>query len=178
MAERAASRLHAVRRWLALGAGIALLVIIGARQLFVLPAAVAQPVAFNHRAHTERLKIECRLCHAYVATGAHAGLPDTKTCALCHQVRQGTSAESARLTTLLARGDTLAFNKLFHLAPYVYFTHERHVGIAKLPCQDCHGAIALSERPPTRPLVTIRMAVCLRCHERAVQTTDCVACHR
>jgi hypothetical protein len=178
MPEHAEPRQHAARRWLALGAGLALLVIVGARQLFVLPAAVAQPVAFNHRVHTEQLKIACQLCHPYVTTGAHAGLPDTKTCALCHSVKQGTSAESARLTALLAHGDTLAFKKLFHLAPYVFFTHERHVGIAKLACQDCHGAIALTDRPPTRPLVTIRMAVCLGCHVQRGQSTDCVACHR
>lgn len=179
MVGRAESRLHLARRWLALGGTLALLaVVIAARQLLVVPAAVAQPVAFNHRVHTERLKLECRLCHQYVTTGAHAGLPDTKTCALCHQVRQGTTAESARLTTLLAHGDTLVFRKLFHLAPYVFFTHGRHVGVAQLDCKNCHGAIALTDRPPARPLVTIRMAVCLGCHAQRGQSTDCVACHR
>ena len=140
--------------------------------------AVTQPVAFNHRKHTEQLKIACQLCHQYDATGAHAGLPSAQTCVMCHQVRQGTSPEAARLTVLLARGDPLRFNKLFHLPPYVYFTHRRHVGIAKLPCEKCHGAIALTERPPERPLVGIRMRVCLGCHQDKGQSVDCVACHR
>lgn len=139
---------------------------------------VTQPVAFNHRKHTEQLKIACELCHQNDATGAHAGLPSAQTCVMCHQVRQGTSPEAARLTVLLARGDPLRFNKLFHLPPYVYFTHRRHVGIAKLPCERCHGAIAHTERPPERPLVGIRMRVCLDCHQDRGQSVDCVACHR
>lgn len=139
---------------------------------------VKQPVAFNHRKHTQQLKIACELCHQNATTGAHAGLPGPQTCVMCHQVRQGTSPEAARLTVLLARGDPLRFNKLFHLPPYVYFTHRRHVGIAKLPCQDCHGMIAETERPPARPLVTIRMRVCLSCHQDKGQSVDCVACHR
>lgn len=148
------------------------------RWLLLRPPAVTQPVAFNHRMHTERLKLECRFCHQSVTTGAHAGLPARSICAMCHQVRQGTSAEAARLTMLITRGDSLRFNKLFHLPPYVYFTHRRHVGIAQLACQDCHGAIALTQRPPERPLVRIRMQVCLDCHSEKGQSVDCVACHR
>ncbi|HXJ32372.1 MAG TPA: cytochrome c3 family protein [Gemmatimonadales bacterium] len=150
------------------------------RSLLLYTPAVKQPVAFDHRTHTERLKIECRLCHQYVATGAHAGLPDGARCAMCHQVRQGTSPEAARLTMLITRGagDSLRFNKLFHLPPYVYFTHQRHVGIAQLPCQSCHGMIALTQTPPERPLVKIRMQVCLDCHLAKGQSVDCVACHR
>jgi hypothetical protein len=140
--------------------------------------AVGQPVAFNHRKHTQDLKLDCQFCHQYVAAGAHAGLPDARICVMCHQVRLGTTAEAARVTTLLAGGDALRFNKLFRLPLHVNFTHRRHVGIAKLPCQDCHGAIAQSERPPVRPLVTIRMRFCLRCHLATGHSVDCVACHR
>ncbi len=138
----------------------------------------SQPVAFNHRRHTQDLKIDCSMCHKYVNTGAHAGLPDGQTCKMCHQVQQGTSPEAARLTTLLTRGDVLQFNKLFRLPPHVRFTHRRHVGLAKLPCQDCHGAIADTDRPPARPLKIIRMQVCLDCHRASGQTQDCVECHR
>ncbi len=139
---------------------------------------VAQPVAFNHRKHTQGLKLDCQLCHQYVTAGAHAGLPDAQTCVMCHQARLGTTTEAARVTELLASGGSLRFNKLFRLPPHVTFTHRRHVGIAKLPCQDCHGAIAETERPPVRPLVTIRMRFCLSCHRATGQPADCVACHR
>jgi hypothetical protein len=157
---------------------LAILLVAAAHSILTRGPSVKQPVAFNHRKHTEQLKIACQLCHQYDATGAHAGLPSAQTCVMCHQVPQGTTAEAARLTVLLARGEPLRFDKLFHLPPYVYFTHRRHVGIAKLPCEQCHGAIAHTERPPERPLVGIRMRVCLDCHQLTGQSVDCVACHR
>ena len=161
------------------GRAIGLLVVVVAGLWIVRrPPAVRQPVAFNHRKHTEQLKLDCLLCHKYEATGAHAGLPSAPTCVMCHQVPQGTTAEAARLTALLTRGEPLQFVKLFRLPPHVYFSHRRHVGIAKLPCEDCHGAIAHTERPPERALVTIRMRVCLGCHRHTSQSVDCVACHR
>lgn len=163
-----------------LSIGLLIAVVAVLRWLSVYTPAVHQPVAFDHRTHTERLKIDCALCHQYVTTGAHAGLPDGTRCAMCHQVKQGTAPEAARLTMLLARsgGDSLHFRKLFHLPPYVYFTHQRHVGVAHLPCESCHGKIALTQTPPARPLIRIRMQVCLDCHLEKGQSVDCVACHR
>ena len=164
------------KRRIALVIGLALLAIV--RWGYSRTPAVSQPVAFNHRKHTEQLKLGCPICHQYVEIGAHAGLPDAKICVLCHSVVQGTSPEAARVTELLARGDSLHFNKLFRLPPHVYFTHRRHVGIAQLPCQDCHGDIALTEQPPARPLIMIRMKYCLDCHQSSGQPVDCVRCHR
>ena len=148
---------------------------------FILPLVlmlVPQPVAFNHLKHTKDLGLGCQFCHKYVSTGAHAGLPDAATCGICHRVVQGKSPEAARVTALLARGDPLRFNKLFRLPLHVYFTHRRHVGIAKLECRQCHGAIADTQRPPEQPLVRIRMKICLECHRANGQSVDCVSCHR
>lgn len=167
----------AVRSRLSLGIGLLVIAVAG---LWVLrrPPRIQQPVAFDHRIHTERMKLACTMCHPYVQVGMHAGLPGAQTCMMCHQVRQGTSPEAARVTALLTSGVPLRFNKLFHLPPYAYFSHRRHVGIAKLPCADCHGSIALTAAPPSRPLVTIRMQACLDCHRATGQSVDCVACHR
>jgi hypothetical protein len=140
--------------------------------------AVTQPIAFNHRKHTQDLQLDCELCHPYVKTGHHPGLPALETCAMCHQVRQGTSREAAKVTEYVSSGRPLVFHKLFSLPSYVFYTHRRHVGIAKLACRNCHGDIALTTTPPRRPLVTIRMAFCLDCHRKMHQTTDCIGCHR
>lgn len=140
--------------------------------------AVPQPVAFNHRKHTEDLGLNCEFCHTYVRSGAHAGLPGPETCSICHSARQGTSEEAARVTELLDQGDPLRFNKLFRLPTHVFYTHRRHVGIAELECQNCHGTIAESERPPPRPMVQITMDFCLDCHREQQATLDCNACHR
>ena len=140
--------------------------------------AVPQPVAFNHRRHTQDLKLDCLFCHQYVTTGAHAGLPDAQICGICHQAPTGDSPEAARVSALLAEGDSLQFRKLFRLASHVRYTHRRHVGIAELECRNCHGGIASTERPPARPLVQITMDLCLDCHRAQGQSVDCVACHR
>lgn len=139
---------------------------------------VAQPIAFNHRRHTQQLGLDCELCHQYVNTGAHPGLPLLETCAMCHQAPQGTSTEAVRMTEYVTRGRPLVFVKLFRLPPHVFFTHRRHVGIAHLACRDCHGALAATTTPPRRPLVRIRMGFCLDCHRKMRQSTDCIACHR
>jgi hypothetical protein len=139
---------------------------------------VLQPIAFNHLKHTSDLGLACDFCHEYVRAGAHAGLPDAETCAVCHRSPQGTTEEAARVTELLARGNPLRFNKLFHLPEHVFYTHRRHVGIAELECSSCHGAIAETERPPDRPLIGMSMDFCLDCHREREQTLDCNACHR
>jgi len=139
---------------------------------------VPQPVAFNHLKHTKDLELDCSDCHAYVKTGTHAGLPDAEACQLCHETQQGSSPEAARVTTLLAKGDPLRFNKLFRLAPHVYYSHRRHVGIAQLECRSCHGDIADTQRPPAQPLVRINMKLCMDCHRAKGQSLDCVSCHR
>ncbi len=140
--------------------------------------SVPQPVAFNHRKHTEDLGLNCEFCHAYVKKGAHAGLPGAETCSVCHQSPQGTSEEAARVTELLTQGDPLRFNKLFRLDPHVFYTHRRHVAIAGLECATCHGTIAETERPPRRPLVQVDMDFCMDCHREQQQTLECNACHR
>lgn len=140
--------------------------------------SISQPVAFNHRKHTEELGLTCEFCHKYARTSAHSGLPDAETCSMCHRVPQGTSEEAAKVAQLVASGDPLYFNKLFRLPSHVFYTHRRHVGIAGLECESCHGAIAETERPPPRPLVTMTMDYCIDCHREQGQTVDCNACHR
>ena len=43
---------------------------------------VKQPLAYNHKVHTEILK--CEECHTGVLNSAEAGLPDIKVCMGCH----------------------------------------------------------------------------------------------
>jgi hypothetical protein len=163
---------------------VAVAIVILVSAAIALPAAarrnpaIPQPVAFNHRKHTQDLGLTCEFCHKYVRAGAHAGLPDVETCSMCHQARQGTSAEAAKVTELIAAGNPLHFNKLFRLSSHVFYTHRRHVGIAELECNNCHGAIAETERPPDRPLLEITMEFCMDCHREQGQTLDCNACHR
>jgi hypothetical protein len=141
-------------------------------------SSVPQPIEFNHRKHTQDLQLTCSLCHQYVGTSAHSGLPGEETCGLCHSTQQGESEEAARVTALLEAGEPVRFNKLFGLPEHVFYTHRRHVTLGEVECVDCHGDIADTERPPRRPLVTVDMDFCMDCHEAREVSNDCNACHR
>ena len=176
---------NAVLMWLSPRRRLVWVLVLAALVVAIAPALsavrrppVPQPIAFNHPLHTQDLELGCEFCHKYVQSSAHSGLPDEETCSMCHLVELGTSDEAAKLTQMLTGGEPLQFNKLFQLADHVFYTHRRHVGIAELECHNCHGAIADTERPPTRPLVRITMNFCLDCHRERGLTVDCNACHR
>lgn len=139
---------------------------------------IEQPIAFNHRAHVASAQIECSQCHAYFSQGAHSGLPDAEVCMACHSESLTQNPEEAKLRDTFQRGQPIVFRKLFHLPPHVYYSHRRHVVLGKLECAGCHGDIANSESPPSRPLVRISMNFCLECHSRSNITNDCKSCHR
>jgi hypothetical protein len=140
--------------------------------------ATAQPIQFNHLKHVKGAGMECSVCHEYFAEHQHSGLPDLSACTTCHQQPLTKSTEEQKLITLAASASPPSFKKLFRLPDHVYYSHRRHVTVAKLQCPTCHGAIADTEAPPPRPLVTITMKTCTDCHTRQSVQTDCTACHR
>ncbi len=175
-----AARGGARRRVLLVAAAGVVLIAVGVPALAIAwnGSPIPQPVQFNHKKHTGDLGLDCAFCHAYVGSGAHAGLPDHTTCAMCHTTTQGTSEEAARVTALLEAGEPLRFNKLFRMPDHVFYTHRRHVAVAELPCQECHGGIADTEQPPRRALVRIDMDFCMDCHREQQASLECTACHR
>jgi hypothetical protein len=52
------------------------------------------------------------------------------------------------------------------------------VVVAGLKCEECHGAIAATTAPPSRPLLRITMDTCVACHATKGVKTDCTHCHR
>lgn len=166
------------RSYLAVAVGVVLVLAVVVPVLALSSPRVPQPVAFNHLKHTQDLGLGCEFCHPYAQTRAHSGLPDATTCSACHAAPQGTSAEAARVTELITAGDPLRFNKLFRMPDHVFCTHRRHVAIAELSCETCHGAVGQTERPPARALVKVDMDFCMDCHREQGATLDCNACHR
>jgi hypothetical protein len=139
---------------------------------------VRQPIAFNHEKHTTELGIECGTCHEYYAEGSHAGLPLLSTCMGCHETGQTDSPEEQKIRDMVAAGQNDVFRKLFRMPDHVFYSHRRHAGIAKLPCETCHGSIARTASPPEKPFVRINMNFCLDCHRREKVRSDCTGCHR
>jgi len=140
--------------------------------------SVPQPIPFNHRKHVQDAGLECSVCHEYYETSAHSGLPELATCLACHDGTVTGTAEEKKLVELGKSDTPPRFRKLFRLPDHVYYSHRGHVVVAGLECEVCHGAIAATSAPPSRPLVRITMDTCVSCHAARGVPTDCTHCHR
>lgn len=150
----------------------------GGRALFRPVERITQPIAFSHQKHTVDLGIDCTACHDLVTTADHASLPMLSTCMSCHEAAQTDRPEEQKVRDLAAAGKDDVFLKLFRMPDHVFYSHRRHVGIAHLKCETCHGGIAATTEAPERPLVRITMAFCIDCHRRDNVSSDCTRCHR
>lgn len=139
---------------------------------------VLQPIAFNHQVHTQKLELECDVCHRYVLEAEFAGCPRAEICAVCHEDPQTDKAEEAILVDYIKSGREIPWRRLYETARHVHFSHQRHVTVAKIDCAECHGDIGLSTSPPDGPLFELNMEFCTACHEKQGINTDCNACHR
>lgn len=153
--------------------------------MLALPSHAEQPIRYNHNAHVVKAGIDCVKCHSGVTSRARAGLPPDVFCQACHTPPRGNSPEEARLIKLLASGKPLAWRPVTHLAPYVYFSHRRHVGIANIECATCHGEMSERTEPPESPFINFNgqsgMNRCKSCHQASHNPyagTGCVDCHR
>lgn len=148
------------------------------RAAFSPSRGVRQPIQFNHQLHVKTVGLECSVCHQYYAERQHSGLPDLGVCQACHQTPVTESPEEKKLVEFIASPDPPAFKKLFRLPDHSYYSHSRHVTVAKLACAECHGGIADTTAPPPRPLVSVTMNTCIDCHTRQNVQTSCTGCHR
>lgn len=136
----------------------------------------SQPIAYNHKKHIA-LGLECSNCHAGIAEGrAHAQLPGIDVCMSCHESEDNPKTKAIR--DFAAARRPIPWKRIYRVAEHVYFSHERHVAIAKLGCAVCHGDMTAKETPVTRQAVPIKMDRCIACHRGRGVTNDCLACHR
>jgi hypothetical protein len=135
---------------------------------------------FSHKAHVKEAK--CRACHPYYEKQASAGLPRLADCLDCHEGTQSKTPEGqreeAKLDSYAKAKREIPWVRLAALAPHVYFSHRRHVVMAKLECATCHGEIAKTAALPSRPLVAMTMSFCRDCHRKQKASVDCLDCHR
>jgi hypothetical protein len=139
---------------------------------------VRQPIAYDHRLHVGKLELECDVCHEGASAGDVAGLPPLSTCATCHQEANGASAEEAKVVAAVRAAREIPWARLYELPRHVYFTHRRHVAVARIDCGRCHGEMRAQARPPPGPLVSLGMDACLECHGARGASRDCATCHR
>jgi hypothetical protein len=163
------------------------------RRLLVLAGALAaagcadppaaQPIPFNHRLHATTNQIECVQCHEGVLTAARAGLPRVEICMECHasDITENPAAKPhiELIRRHAAAGTEIPWQKLYLLPAHVYYSHRRHVAIARVECAVCHGDIADAATPPPGPVArTLAMSTCMDCHEARGVPNECVWCHR
>ncbi|HTR54838.1 MAG TPA: cytochrome c3 family protein [Kofleriaceae bacterium] len=142
-----------------------------------------QPLAFDHALHMsidlEGHKLRCVDCHAGAERAEHAGLPAMRDCLRCHVRPQGSGSPREAEVRALAAAGPVHWVQITRNPGHVYAPHLAHVGIAKLPCEECHGDIAARTSPPTEPVERLRdMNACITCHRERGASTRCGACHR
>lgn len=131
-------------------------------------SAQQQPIQFNHQVHVKQMT--CIFCHRFYETREVAGRPELFRCMLCHAYPVSESPEAKKLRQFADERQPLAWVRLTRVAPFVRFSHQRHVVAGKVACAACHGDIARTTAPPAAPLVPISMNFCLNCHRsKAVQ---------
>jgi hypothetical protein len=120
-----------------------------------------QPVPFSHKHHAGELGIDCRFCHASVATSSYAGMPDTQTCMTCHSQVWKDAPMLAPVRQSYAEDKPMKWNTVNEMPGYVYFNHSIHINKG-VGCSSCHGRV--DEMPITWKATDMTMAWCLACH--------------
>jgi len=136
---------------------------------------VEQPFSFNHYVHRV---MECNLCHTGARNQPKAGLADIKTCLKCHATSPLSPKNYQKVWEQAEKENLMQWNKLAKVPSHVYFSHNRHVNLAGLDCQECHGRIFLTTKLPNTTLKKISMDNCLDCHRKNKISQDCASCHR
>jgi hypothetical protein len=154
---------------------------IGALLLFLLislgiGSKAGQPISFNHKKHVDQ-GLECDACHRYYKTQSFSGLPSIAICLECHKEPITSNPEEEKIRQYEKKKEQIPWRHIYGEPDHVFFSHRRHVVLGKIACQTCHGNIAQSEKPPSKPWVKMTMSWCMNCHRKSKATNDCLACH-
>ena len=129
-----------------------------------------QPIAFIHSVHVCENEIDCKYCHNSAYDSKHAGIPSTNVCMNCHKaVKKGKRTGTTEIEKIYAAigfdsksgtyfdgegnignalpqdsydGEPIKWNKVHNLPDHVYFSHQQHVNVGGIQCQNCHGDVS------------------------------------
>lgn len=135
-----------------------------------------QPILFNHKTH-QTAGIECIQCHSFYKDQRFSGMPKVSTCIECHKDPITQNPEEEKIRQFHKNGKEIIWERIYDQPEHVFFSHRRHVVLAKMDCKDCHGPMGESETPPTKPWVKMTMKWCMDCHAKTKASNDCMACH-
>lgn len=140
-----------------------------------------QPVAFPHDIHVDTYQMECMYCHFSAERSVDAGIPPVQVCAGCHTAIPGTEnpEEVAKVMTAWRNQESIEWVRVYKVADHVHFPHMRHVAVAQITCQECHGPVEtfgpIEEKDPAWG--GDDMGWCVSCHVERGASRDCTVCH-
>lgn len=172
-----------------------------------------QPVKFIHSVHVCENEVDCKYCHTSAYSSKHAGIPSANVCMNCHKaVKKGRRYGETEIAKIYAAigfdpetstyldgegkngyslpqdsydGEPLKWNKVHNLPDHVFFSHQQHVVVGGLHCQNCHGDVQtytvgrVAQVEDINELVndypgliqlskpTLTMGWCIECHNKA-----------
>lgn len=137
----------------------------------------SQPINFSHKIHAGENKIDCKYCHSGVEKSKTAQIPSANICMNCHKVinqnQAGTEESKAEIAKIYfavgwdgkkytGEEHPILWNKVHNLPDHVFFSHQQHVVVGKVECDQCHGDVkAMGTAELQRPLT---MGWCIDCH--------------
>jgi cytochrome c2 len=137
----------------------------------------SQPINFSHKIHANDNAIQCQYCHSTVEKSKVASIPSAMICMNCHKGIQetanpGSKEEIAKIYVATGFDPStggytnipvpLQWNKVHVLPDHVFFSHQQHVVVGGVACEQCHGDVkSMTTIEQQRPLT---MGWCVDCH--------------
>lgn len=95
--------------------------------------------------------------------------PPESLCMGCHR---SVAANKPAIRKLAAARHPIAWERVYELPEFVWFSHTRH---RRAPCATCHGEVA--QRDELHVEVQIDMKFCRSCHQKTGARDKCGTCH-
>jgi len=137
-----------------------------------------QPIAFSHKIHAGDNGIDCNYCHSSARSSKTSGIPSANVCMNCHaNITSGTTTGTAEIQKIYDaigydpetrtyiegyKQQPIQWVRIHNLPDLAYFNHSQHVSVAKLECQECHGAV--EEMDVVKQSSELTMGWCINCH--------------
>lgn len=136
-----------------------------------------QPIKFSHKIHAGDNEIACQYCHNGVEKSRHSGIPTVNICMNCHKgIQEGPNTGKTEIAKIYAaagydpstgkydesKANPIRWIKVYNLPDHVYFSHQQHVVVGKLQCEQCHGNV--KEMDVVEQKNPLTMKWCINCH--------------
>jgi hypothetical protein len=146
------------------------------RHFFSIRPEPVQPIAYQHKPHIEKAKLQCNFCHAAVDKGPVASIPGVKDCMVCHQAIATDKPEIQKVAAYEQRGEEIPWQRVYgwNDEAHVRFNHAPHIR-AEVQCSTCHGDVP--QMTVARRVVDHTMGFCVSCHQERKVSNDCLTCH-